>query len=975
MTGSEKTDGSHPHETPKDRPQATEEKYRLIIENMTDVIWQTSTDLIITYVTPSVNKLLGYDAQELVGQSVLYLLTSESQEPVRDWYSAMTLQLAELNETNGDVLEVECNRKDGTTVWTEMVTVPAFDNAGLFVGFRGIARDISRRKGYEEALRASEEKFSEAFMLSPDAIAISRLSDGVIILINDGFTKTLCYEPDEVVGKTAAQLNIWNNPEDRDAIIKELKQKGAVNSFETSSRTKNGQIRYGIASASIIELNGAQHVIFIVKDITDRKRRENTLLQREKKFRKAFFRSPDVISISKLSDGIILSVNEGLKQSLGYPEDEADGNTAIQENLWADLEDKDRFEEEFKAEGKVTNFEASFRSQDGDIKRQLMSSATIMLNGEEHIFNVLSNITDRNLAEEALRASERKYRLLFDISPIGIILVDTEGKILEVNYSVLQIIGSPSLEDTKAINILTFPSLIEAGISDLFISCMRQNRTIDTELFYTSRWGEETCLRIILTPKLNEQGYVEGCLALMEDVMPRKKAEKELKAARDELELRVEERTNKLLKANKKLELEIAERERAEQELQRSHLKLELALTAASQLRIQAEAASAAKTEFLTNMSHELRTPLTAVIGFSDLLGEQLFGKLNEKQLGYVTEISSAGRHLLRLINDILDLAKVESGKMDIRMSPVDLPELLGHCVIMIRETAMKRGLTVELKVSEQLDGKLLADDVRLKQILMNLLSNAAKFTPSGGAILLAAERRGEEVLVSVSDTGVGLKLDDQKRIFQTFEQLDSSFSRQEQGTGLGLALVRKLVELHGGRVWVESEGENKGSVFSFTIPFMTIVIHETRSIRLSENGDGLHPRLRRPYSEKENPPTVMVVEDNNANLKLVTDLLEAGGYNVIHSVCAEEAIKRAEREKLSLILMDISLPGMDGLTATKVLKSNPATAPIPIVALTAHAMKDDEARAWAAGCDAYILKPIDTIKFYRILADIVLKP
>ncbi len=259
--------------------------------------------------------------------------------------------------------QVELNRKDGTTVWTEVVTVPAFDNAGLFVGFQGIARDISRRKEDEEALRASEEKFSKAFMLSPDAIAISRLSDGVIILINDGFTKTLCYEPDEVVGKTAAELNIWNNPEDRDAIIRELKHKGAVNSFETSSRTKNGQISYGLASASIVELNRVKHVIFIVKDVTDRKRRENAWLQREEQLRKTFFRSPDIISITKRSDGIILSVNDGLKQSLGYSEDEVFGDTAVQENLWANLEDKDRFEGEFKAEGKVTNFEASFRCQ------------------------------------------------------------------------------------------------------------------------------------------------------------------------------------------------------------------------------------------------------------------------------------------------------------------------------------------------------------------------------------------------------------------------------------------------------------------------------------------------------------------------------------------------------------------------------------------------------------------------------------
>jgi signal transduction histidine kinase/ActR/RegA family two-component response regulator len=395
------------------------------------------------------------------------------------------------------------------------------------------------------------------------------------------------------------------------------------------------------------------------------------------------------------------------------------------------------------------------------------------------------------------------------------------------------------------------------------------------------------------------------------------------------------------------------------------------ALAISLKLRDEAEAASATKSEFLTNMSHELRTPLTAVIGFSDLLGDQLFGKLNEKQSGYVAEISSAGRHLLRLINDILDLAKVESGKMDISLSPVDLPELLGHCLVMIRETAMKRGLAVDLKVSEQIDGKIQADDVRLKQIVMNLLSNAAKFTPSGGTIRLAAEILGKEILVSVSDTGVGLKPDDQKRIFQPFEQLDSSFSRQEQGTGLGLALVRKLVELHGGRVWVESEGEGMGSNFKFVFPFI-----QAEKDMDSQLGPELvnFPSLTLPdfSDEEKNHPTVLVVEDNESNMKFTTDLLEAAHYKAIHAFSAEEAIKIAETENPALILMDVSLPGMDGLEATQILKRNTATSHIPVIALTAHAMKDNENSAKLAGCDAYILKPVDTKIFYHTLVSLI---
>lgn len=400
----------------------------------------------------------------------------------------------------------------------------------------------------------------------------------------------------------------------------------------------------------------------------------------------------------------------------------------------------------------------------------------------------------------------------------------------------------------------------------------------------------------------------------------------------------------------------------------------EQTLAASLRLRADAEAASAAKSEFLTNMSHELRTPLTAIIGFSELLADQLFGQLNDKQKGYVREIFDAGHILLQLINDILDLTKVESGKMELNTSSVDLGELLKNCLTMIRERAVRHRLEFGLGIQEDLaDVEFLADEIKLKQIVVNLLSNATKFTPSGGIVRLEAERKGDEIMISVLDTGIGIKLEDQQRIFEAFERLDSSFSRPEPGTGLGLALVRKLVELHGGHIWVESEGSDKGSTFRFVLPFVEAGKQKREEAQQFRELRALPARLiQRPRVEGEERPMVLLVEDNIANMNLTTNLLEAGGYNVLQAFAAEEGLRIAETETPALIIMDISLPVMDGLTATQVLKRNPATSHIPVVALTADARKEDEARAIKAGCDGYLLKPVDTLTFYKTLANLI---
>lgn len=347
------------------------------------------------------------------------------------------------------------------------------------------------------------------------------------------------------------------------------------------------------------------------------------------------------------------------------------------------------------------------------------------------------------------------------------------------------------------------------------------------------------------------------------------------------------------------------------------------------------EIASNHKSEFLASMSHELRTPLNAVIGFSEVLLERLFGELNERQDEYLRDIRNSGRHLLELLNEILDLSKVEAGQMVLEPTRFDIKSAIDYTLAMVRERAASHAIKVMVDVADDV-GMIDADELRFKQVVLNLLSNAVKFTPDGGSVSVRAYRDGTDLAVTVTDTGVGVPPEDRERIFESFQQ-GRRGPAKEEGTGLGLTLSRRIVGLFGGRMWLDST-VGKGSTFGFSIPVLP-----WRQEEISAQGLGEFP-------------VIVLVDDDRASLDLMSAYLDALPVQVIRATDGVEGLELIRKVLPAAVVLDIKLPRLDGWRVLGELKAAPATAAIPVVIAS---VVDDRHRGRGLGADAYLLKPI----------------
>ncbi len=382
---------------------------------------------------------------------------------------------------------------------------------------------------------------------------------------------------------------------------------------------------------------------------------------------------------------------------------------------------------------------------------------------------------------------------------------------------------------------------------------------------------------------------------------------------------------------------------------------------------LQLEEANRMKSEFLATMSHELRTPLNAIIGFSEVLKDGMVGDLTTVQTDYIADIFSSGRHLLALINDILDLSKIEAGKMELELEPQNVPALVQASLQVVKEKALARQLQLKTELPDLMEdadaGTVWLDARKTKQILYNLLSNAVKFSPDGGTVLVRARKVGRTAVVngdfehylelSVTDTGIGISIEDQGKLFQPFTQIDSALSRQYEGTGLGLVMVRRMAELHGGATGLQST-PGQGSTFTVWLPWRS----EAHAVVYTE------PVGAAPLAATVQPPTrpdgqallTLVVEDDDASANLLRLQLEGAGLRVVRATSAEQALELAQHELPDLIALDILLPGMSGWDFLESIKHTPTLAKVPVVIISIVA---DQNRGVSLGAAQVLQKPV----------------
>ncbi len=944
--------------------RASEHRYASLAASSPVGIFRTNMEGYCTYVNDRYCQISGLAVSDAMGAHWQHGLHPDDRQLVIDtWRQALATQ-AEFQ------MEYRFQHVDGMVVWVYGQAVPERDELGHFLGYVGTITDISDRKRSEEALRNSEAHYRALIQAIPDLILrVNRA--GIYQEFVAQPTFRVLGDLANFVGSHVAESLPTPLAEKRMEYIHKALDSQTVQFYEHDLSIGT---HIQIEEVRVVPYS-QDEVLLLVRDISDRKRNERKLAASEAQSRAILAAIPDLM-VRIGADGRyreFISHNQTLDL---VPDHQARIGRLMEELLPPEVAERQWYylrcalatgelqvyEQQIEINGRISYEEVRvMQSADDEMLfmiRDISDRARLEAERKQAALalQALNQSLEQKVAERTaeLQSSQAKFqRLVDDIGDQFVVFSHTglTGVLTYVTDGIESVFGVPKEQAIGHawIDVVQWTAdSLAVGYKSVMAMVEHQVDFHQFDMAFIHPNGEERTIHVSVHPVRDQANQLIAVEGIIEDISDRKQAERYLQRTNEEL------------------------------------------------LR-----ATRLKDEFLANMSHELRTPLNAILGMAEALQEKIFGTINPQQLEALQTIERSGNHLLDLINDILDVAKIESGQLTLETAPTSVNLLCQSSVTFVKQQALKKRIQLTTTIPRALPD-LLVDERRIRQVLINLLNNAVKFTPEGGQICLevmpspltAADPAATEndtapvppfLRIAITDTGIGIAPEHIPKLFQPFIQVDSALNRQYEGTGLGLALVKRLVDLHGGQVGLTSQ-VGVGSCFTIDLP----CCQGTSSLDLAApvataapppdaaiapTTPSMATPLTTPLVADQVAPLILLVEDNRANIHTISGYLTAKGYRTVLATNGAEAIAIAQTEHPDLILMDIQMPGMDGIEAIQHIRRDPNLSNIPIIALTALAMAGDRDRCFAAGANEYISKPIKLKELTQVIQSLLDPP
>jgi len=873
----------------------SEKWFSTTLASVGDAVIATDMNGTVTFMNPVAQSLSGWTQQEAHGKSmdlVFDIVNKETRRPVENPVKKVFREGKVVGLADHTLLL----SKGGREYDIEDSAAPILTDTGEGFGVVLVFRDITQKKRAEEETKRQKELLQ---------LILGSIADGVVVADANGKFLLFNAAAERIVGVGATETtpDQWSErygtflPDavtpyrsDQLPLVRAMRGENvdAVELFIRNGNVPDGRL-LSITGGPLRGDDGAQQGgVVVLRDITERKRAEEALRQSEERYHLLFDSNPHPVWVYDLQTLAILDANYSAVRNYGYSRQEflsltikdirpAEDVPAVLENIAKTLPSGES-ESVWK-----------HRKKDGTLIDVEITSHPLVYNGKDARLVVATDITTRKKAEEALRQSEERFRLLVsEVADYAILMLDPEGHIVSWNTGAERIKGYRSEEIIGQHFSRFYPAEdVEQGKPAYELKVAVERGRLEDEGPRVRKDGSQFWANVVITALRDGTGRLCGFAKVTRDITEHKRTQELIMHAKEE-----------------------------------------------------AERATKFKDQFLSTMSHELRTPLNAVLGFSDLLADERYGPLNDRQRRYVDHIHTGGKHLLKLISDILDLSKIEAGRMELTREDVTVASAFAEVISSLYPLAEKKSQELLQKVEPNLNVD--ADAMRFKQVLMNLAGNAIKFTPEGGRIELVAHHVDDQVRIEVRDNGPGIPPEQQQRIFEAFFRLAQTGSATE-GTGLGLAITTRLVELHGSKLGIES-GPGKGTCFYFSLPLVAITSDQ-------------HTQTPIAVARARKAPRILVVEDNAATGQLIQLQLASAGYETLRCDQPERATDIAAELRPDAITLDLLMKPVHGLEVLLQLKNDPRTSKIPVIVVT---IVDQPGIGTALGADEYLIKPVD---------------